>query len=86
MGYVNEPHIVNDFVAEYSNFFYMKKDTSIPIYGCEIVTQPATLKKHLNSKYWKPLLEASKEYGFNASNNKCGIHVHVRKTFSIFLC
>ena len=82
MGYVNEPNIVNDFVAEYSNnFFYMKKDTSIPIYGCEIVTQPATLKKHLNSKYWKPLLEASKEYGFNASNNKCGIHVHVSRTF-----
>lgn len=82
MGYVEEPSIVNDFVAEYSNsFFYMKKDTSIPIYGCEIVTQPATLRKHIGSKYWKPLLEASKEYGFNANNDKCGIHVHVSKDF-----
>ena len=60
MGNVSDYQTVNDFVAEYSNsFFYMKKDTSIPIYGCEIVTQPATLSKHIDNRYWKTMLSVA---------------------------
>lgn len=82
MGCVEDYHVVNDFVAEYSNsFFYMKKDTSIPVYGCEIVTQPATLFKHINSHYWKTMLMVAKEYGFNAQHEKCGIHVHISRNY-----
>lgn len=81
MGNIEKAQIVNDFVAQYSNnFFYMKKDTSIPAYGCEIVTQPATLEKHISSRYWKTLLTVAKQYGFSAQNN-CGVHIHINKNF-----
>lgn len=82
MGNVDSPDIVNDFVAEYSNsFFYMKKDTSIPVYGCEIVTQPATLSKHIDSRYWKTMLSVAKDYGFDADNDTCGIHIHISRDY-----
>ena len=82
MGQVQNYQTVNDFVAEYSNsFFYMKKDTSIPVYGCEIVTQPATMSKHIDSRYWKTMLNVAKQYGFNADNEKCGIHIHISRNF-----
>ena len=82
MGGVDSPDIVNDFASDCSStFFYMKKDTSIPVYGCEVVTQPATLQKHIEMTYWDSLLKSAKDHGLNGELDKCGIHVHISRDF-----
>ena len=42
--------------------FYAKRDASIPAYGCEVVTHPATLKFHLESGNWDFLLKNAQKY------------------------
>lgn len=75
---------VNKFAANYENdFFYIKKDSSIPKYGCEIVTYPATLEyhKHIENK-WKKILNGAKKFNFKSYDiDNCGIHVHINKDY-----
>lgn len=84
IGGVQKCDTVNKFAAfNESNFCYIKKDTSIPIYGCQVVSYPATLKYHLSSKSnWKKLLENAKKLKFKSYNiENCGIHIHVNKNY-----
>ena len=82
MGGVDNPDIVNDFASDCSStFFYMKKDTSIPVYGCEVVTQPATLQKHIDMAYWESLLRSAKDHGLSSDFDNCGVHVHISRDF-----
>lgn len=82
LGGAEDYDLVNEFAKECgSTFFYMKKDTSIPVYGCEVVTQPATLQRHLRMGGWKVVLDAAKNYGLRADLEKCGIHIHISRSF-----
>lgn len=84
IGGVQDYNIVNKFAAyNESNFFYIKKDSTIPIYGCEIVSYPATLKYHLSKKSnWKKILRNAKISKFKSFNiNDCGLHIHVNKNY-----
>lgn len=75
---------VNLFAANFENdFFYIKKDRSIPKYGCEIVTYPATLEYHKSDKSgWKKILDGAIKFGFKSYDiDDCGIHVHINKNY-----
>lgn len=84
IGGNDEAKNVNLFAANFENdFFYIKKDRSIPRYGCEIVSYPATLEYHKSNKSkWKEILNGAKQFGFKSYDiNDCGIHVHVNKNY-----
>lgn len=84
IGGAKTPDIVNKFAANNeSNFCYIKKDTSIPLYGCEIVSYPATLQYHLSNKTkWKSILKNARQLHFKSYNiNNCGLHIHVNKNY-----
>lgn len=73
---------VVQFIEKSANgFFYMKRDASIPAYGCEIVTHPATLAYHTKKEIWDSLLENAKKQGLSSDNDKCGIHIHMNRNF-----
>lgn len=55
---------------------YFKKDSSIPSYGVEIVSHPATFKAHMNKIPWEGLFGTIQELGITNYNN-CGIHCHI---------
>lgn len=75
---------VNLFASKFENdFFYIKKDRSIPKYGCEIVSYPATLEYHKSEKSkWKEILNGAIKLGFKSFDiNNCGIHIHINKNY-----
>ena len=75
-------HNVINFITKNANsFYYMKRDASIPAYGCEVVTHPATLDYHLNKAEWKNLLDSAKSYKLDSDNDRCGIHIHMSRIF-----
>lgn len=60
--------------------FYAKKDASIPAYGCEIVTHPATLAYHIERAHWEVLLEQAKKFNLKSDElDKCGVHIHISR-------
>ena len=75
---------VNSFVEQDNGeLFYFKKDSSIPSYGCEVVTHPATLEFHKSKKSgWRKLLsKAIKEELRGYEHHDCGIHIHVNRDY-----
>ena len=64
-----------------NGFFYMKRDASIPAYGCEVVTHPATFKYHIEQAKWKKLTDSAIKYGLESDNDQCGIHIHVSRNY-----
>lgn len=73
---------VVQFIEKSANcFFYMKRDASIPAYGCEIVTHPATLAYHeSNESGWKELFDDFNKLGFvSGTATHTGLHIHVSR-------
>lgn len=84
VGGTDSPDKVKDFITkDYGKLFYFKYDGSIPAYGCEIVTHPATLEFHKSkSSMWKMLLKEAVKSGMRGFEYKdCGIHVHVSRSY-----
>lgn len=73
---------LEEFLKEYhkNDFVYCKYDSSIPNYGCEIVSHPATFTAHKKIMPWKDIFLRLKELNIQNFNN-CGIHFHVNRTF-----
>lgn len=69
---------VKKLVEMFTNrgLLYFKRDASIPNYGCEIVSHPATHKAHKDVVPWKNIFKSIKELGINEYQG-CGLHVHV---------
>lgn len=76
----NVNNLINDDNGE---LFYFKQDGSIPTYGVEIVTHPATLEFHESKKSgWRKLLsKAIKEQLRGFEHHDCGIHIHVNRDY-----
>ena len=75
----------NDVMKFISNnmggLFYAKRDASIPAYGCEVVSHPATLRYHIESNNWDVLLKNAKKYNLKSDElDKCGVHVHISRS------
>jgi hypothetical protein len=65
----------------YPGFLYAKKDGSL-VSGFEIVSHPATLAFHLIEAGWDRVLKKAAELGYTSHDNKrCGLHVHINRTF-----
>lgn len=64
----------------HNQYFYSKYDNSIPKYGFEIVSHPATEQAHKNIMPWKDVFNSLKELNITGTDN-CGIHFHVNRTF-----
>lgn len=60
--------------------FYSKYDSSIPEYGFEIVSHPATAMAHQSIIPWKTIFSNLEELNIQSTIN-CGIHFHVNRTF-----
>ena len=61
---------------------YIKYDGSLNGHGMEIVTHPQTVKHHKKVFKWRELLKELKEEGFTShSNNRCGLHIHLSKSW-----
>lgn len=64
------------------SFFYGKHDGSLNSYGIEIVSHPATLQYHLETNYWKDMLNKASSLGFKSNDcSQCGIHIHCNKDY-----
>ena len=63
-----------------SPYVYCKYDSSIPNYGCETVSYPATFTAHKRIVPWKHIFDRLKELGVQSVDN-CGIHFHVNRTY-----
>lgn len=64
------------------NGFYFKKDSSIPSFGVEIVSHPATLLAHQKTLPWESIFSEINRLGIT-NYSGCGIHCHVgRDSFS----
>lgn len=72
-------HIVKD--SPLSSFLYMKEDCSIPDYGFEIVSHPASYDYHKSIR--PQLVELFKNlvgYGYRSHDaGGCGLHIHINK-------
>jgi hypothetical protein len=65
----------------YPGFLYAKRDGSLRN-GFEIVSHPATLAFHLIEAGWEDVLRKAVELGYTSHDNKrCGLHVHINRTF-----
>lgn len=60
-----------------SNWFYFKRDGSLPPASAELVTIPLPSKIALNPKTWDGLCEYLSPVFHARSNSSCGLHVHV---------
>ena len=61
---------------------YIKYDGSLNGSGMEIVSHPLTVKYHKRIFDWKSLLKRLKGDKFTShSNNRCGIHIHLSKSW-----
>lgn len=84
IGGVEKAKIVNQFAIKNENkFIYIKSDSTIPQYGCEIVSYPATILYHFSDlSKWKKILKNAKNNNFKSySIQDCGLHIHVNKNF-----
>jgi hypothetical protein len=76
-----ELEIQGDKIREFSEtikdneFFYCKRDGSIPIQGIEIVSHPATYQYH-KSNQWKDIFDTLNYYDIKDISN-CGLHFHI---------
>lgn len=61
-------------------YFYPKFDSSIPAFGCEVVSHPCSYEFHMNTGIWERLLQNACKYGLKANENT-GIHVHMNRNF-----
>lgn len=60
--------------------FYLKRDSSIPEYGFELVTHPCSLEYHTNSFGWGKVLNAMRNHNLRShSIDNCGLHIHVNR-------
>jgi hypothetical protein len=65
----------------YPGFLYAKRDGSLQS-GFEIVSHPATLAFHLIEAGWDRVLRKAAELGYSSHDNKrCGLHIHINRTF-----
>ena len=65
----------------YPEFLYAKRDGSLQA-GFEIVSHPATLAFHLIEAGWERVLKKANELGYTSHDNKrCGLHIHINRTF-----
>lgn len=62
------------------NYFYPKFDSSIPVFGCEVVSHPCSYQFHVSTGIWKNLLQNACKYGLKATE-RTGIHVHMNRNF-----
>lgn len=72
-----------NFLKEIHNntkFVYCKRDGSLPNYGVEIVSHPATINFHNNSSEWIKIFDLINKYEINNTNN-CGLHFHFSKKY-----
>lgn len=84
IGGVDKAKIVNEFAINNENkFIYIKSDSTIPQFGCQLVSYPATLEYHLSKlSKWKTILRNAKNNNFKSySIQDCGLHIHVNKDF-----
>ena len=66
---------------EEEKFIYIKHDGSLSN-GFEIVSQPATLKVHVNEIPWRQAFDFLRENGYESENTStCGLHVHINRLF-----
>lgn len=75
--------IARDLCENYNSddTFLLKYDGSIPDCGFELVSQPATLKKH-KTLNWESILKTMSSAGLRSHDvNDCGLHIHVSKNF-----
>lgn len=75
--------IVNRFCNSHAgNIFYFKRDGSIELYGCEIVTHPCTLQYHMNENSgWKQIFNDFVQHGFSSGEStNTGLHIHVNRS------
>lgn len=69
-------NILNDYENEHA---YAKHDGSV-LSGFEVVSQPMTLKYHLNCVNWEKFMNAAVEMGYRSHQTTCcGLHVHVSR-------
>jgi hypothetical protein len=65
----------------YPGFLYAKRDGSLRN-GFEIVSHPATLAFHLIQAGWEKVLKKANDLGYTSHDNKrCGLHIHINRTF-----
>jgi hypothetical protein len=65
----------------YPGFLYAKRDGSLRN-GFEIVSHPATLAFHLIEAGWERVLKKANDLGYTSHDNKrCGLHIHINRTF-----
>lgn len=66
-----------------TDYYFLKEDGSIPDYGFELVSHPATLKKHKELN-WENTLKEMSSSGLRSHDlgaESCGLHVHVSRDF-----
>lgn len=66
------------------SLFTMKKDSSIPSSGFEIVTQPATYKFHKDEFPWEDIMKTCRSnglHGHDLGDDSCGMHIHCSRDY-----
>ena len=62
------------------DFLFLKEDCSIPEYGFEVVSQPATINFHRSFNH-KEILRYMMNSGLRSHDtDSCGLHIHVNRT------
>lgn len=62
-----------------SGRLYLKSDVSIPRYGFEVVSHPATIGYHKNFN-WEDILQYMSRKGLRSHDiSSCGLHVHISR-------
>jgi hypothetical protein len=78
---VNLNGAINDVREKYSeNDVILKSDGSLNR-GFEVVTQPMTMRYHIEKFDWNHITNACRDHGFRSHNTRtCGLHIHVDRT------
>lgn len=70
-----------DISEDQSDWIYCKSDGSIPSYGFELVSHPATLAAH-KAYGWDNALEKMRAAGMKSHDiDNCGLHIHVNRNY-----
>lgn len=76
--YAQDPYLTEEELLDFKeNLFYLKRDGSLK-YGFEVVSQPCSLKYHLNIFPWKGILDTCHARNYEGLPT-AGMHVHVSK-------